>query len=108
VSLPEAATITGGAITKLIEAPLGPTCIYSGQGSSAGVTLALETESFSQATSHMTARKHVVVSGHRSVCGRLGRQMLFVPLGRYQLLNVAAPCGIAQRFAAVAVGRLSA
>jgi len=108
VSLSEAQTITGGAITKLIEAPLGPTCIYSGRGSSAGVTLAVETESFRQATRHMTARKHVVVGGHRSLCGRLGTQMLFVPLGRYQLLNVTATCGIAKGFAAVAVSRLSA
>jgi hypothetical protein len=108
VSLSEAQAITAGAVTKLIEAPLGPTCIYSAQGKSAGVTLAVETESFAQATRHMTASKRVVVSGHRSVCGRLGTHMLFVPLGRYQLLNVTAPCGIALRFAALAVGRLSA
>jgi hypothetical protein len=108
VSLAEAQTITRGAITKLIEAPLGPTCIYSGRDSSAGVTLAIETESLSQVTSRMTSRKHVVVSGRRSVCGRLGTQMLFVPVGRYQLMNVTAPCGIARGFAAIAVSRLSA
>jgi hypothetical protein len=108
VSLAEAQTITGGATTKLIEAPLGPTCIYSGRGSSTTVTLAVETERFSQVTHHMTARKHVVVSGHRSVCGRLGTQMLFVPLARNQLLNVTAPCAVARGFATVAVSRLSA
>lgn len=108
VTLSQAQTITGGAITRLSEAPLGPTCIYSGQGRSASVTLAVETESFGKVTRHMTARKHLLVRGHRSVCGRLGAQMLFVPLGRYQLLNVTAPCGIAQRFAAVAVSSLSA
>ena len=108
VSLSEAQTITGGATTKLTEAPLGPTCIYSGRGTSAAVTLTVEAARFSQVASHMTARKHVVVRGHSSVCGRLGTQMLFVPLGRYQLLHVTAPCGIAQRFAALAVSRLSA
>jgi hypothetical protein len=108
VSLSEAQAITGGAITNATEAPLGPTCIYSGKGPGAGVTLALETASFSQVTRPMTARRHVVISGHRSLCGRLGTKMLFVPLTRYQLLNVSAPCGIAQRFAVLAVTRLSA
>lgn len=109
VSLSEAQNITGGAITKMIEAPLGPTCIYSGgTRRAARVTLAVETESLSQVTRHMRPRKHLVINGHRSLCGRLGAQMLFVPLDRYQLLHVTAPCGIAQRFAAVAVSRLSA
>jgi hypothetical protein len=108
VSLSEAQTITAGAITKLIEAPLGPTCVYSGRRSSASLTLAVETQNFSHVTSHLSAPKHVIVNGHRSVCGRLGTQMLFVPIGRYQLLSVTAPCGIARRFAAIAVSRLSA
>jgi hypothetical protein len=108
VSLSEAQTITGGAITKLIVAPLGPTCIYSARGSSSGVSLAVQTERFREVTRHMTARRHVVVAGRPSVCGRLGREMLFVPLGRYQLLNVTAPCGIAKGFAAIALNRLSA
>jgi hypothetical protein len=108
VSLSEAQAISGGAISKMVEAPLGPTCVYSGTGRAAGVTLAVESESFSQVARPMTARKSVVISGHRSLCGRLGTQMLLVPLGRYQLLNVTAPCGIAQRFATLAVSRLSA
>lgn len=108
VSLSEAQAISGGAITRMAEAPLGPTCIYSGTSHAAGVTLAVETEGFGQATRNMSARKRVVISGHRSICGRLGTQMLFVPLDRYRLLNVTAPCGIAQRFATLAVGRLSA
>jgi hypothetical protein len=108
VRLSEAQAITGGAITKTTEAPLGPTCIYSGTGRVAGVTLALQSQSFRQVTRHMSARKHVVVRGHRSVCGRLGTQMLLVPLSQYELLNVTAPCGIAQRFATVAISRLSA
>ena len=108
VSLSEAQTITGGAITKLTEAPLGPTCIYMARDSSAGVTLAIETENVGQVTRHMTGRKQLVIGGHRSVCGRLGTPVLFVPLGRYQLLNVTAPCGIAKRFATLAMGRLTA
>jgi hypothetical protein len=108
VSLSQAQNITQGAITKVIEAPLGPTCIYSGAGRTAGVTLAVESENFNQVTRLMSVRKHIVISGHRSVCGRLGKPILLVPLDRYTLLNVSAPCGIAQRFAALAVGRLAA
>jgi hypothetical protein len=108
VSLSEAQAISAGAISKMVEAPLGPTCVYSASGRAAAVTIAVQSESFSQVTRPMTARKRVVISGHRSLCGRLGTQMLLVPLGRYQLLNVTAPCGIAQRFAALAVSRLSA
>jgi hypothetical protein len=56
----------------------------------------------------MSDRRHVAISGHRSVCGHLGTEILLVHLGKYQLLNVTAPCGIAQRFAVLAVSRLSA
>jgi len=108
VSLTQAQSITSGAITKMDEAPLGPTCIYSGTRRSAGITLALEAENFSQVTRHLSARQHLIIGGHQSLCGRLGTQMLFVPLSRAQLLNVTAPCGIAQRFATVALSRLSA
>jgi hypothetical protein len=108
VSLAEAQAIAGRAITKVAEAPLGPTCIYNITGRAAAITLAVETESFSQATRYLSERKHVVIKGRRSLCGRLGTQTLFVPLTRYQLLNVTAPCGIAERLAGVAVSRLSA
>jgi hypothetical protein len=108
VTLAEAQAITREAIEKATQAPLGPTCIYSNNGHAAAITLAVETESFIQVTRHMSARKPVVILGRRSLCGRLGTQMLFVPLARYQLLNVTAPCGIARRFAALAVKALSA
>jgi len=106
VTLAEARRITGGALTRRVEAPLGPTCIYSGSGRAGAVTLAIESESLIQVTGHMRARWRLVVSGRRSVCGRLGTPMLLVALNRYQLLNVTAPCAVAERFAALAVGRL--
>ena len=107
VPLSEAQSITAGAVTALTEAPLGPTCIYHRPGTT-GITLAIETQSFSDLTKHMTGRQAVVVRGHRSLCGRLGAQMLFVPLTDHQLLNVTAPCGVAKRFAALALSRLAA
>lgn len=107
VRLSEARSITAGAVTGLSEAPLGPTCIYR-RGGATGITLSIETQSFREVTRHMTGRQPVVVHGHRSFCGRLGTQMLFVPLASNQLLNVTAPCGVAQRFATLALSRLSA
>jgi hypothetical protein len=107
VSLPEAQSITGSAIVGRIEAPLGPTCIYRSSSSKADVTLTIEYESFSQVTRHMAARKAMAISGHRSYCGRLGATMLFVPLADGHVLNVTAPCDVAERFATLAVGRLA-
>lgn len=108
VSLSQAEGIAGSGITTRIEAPLGPTCIYGGPREKSGVTLALETRNFTQATRQLSKRKTVVVSGHTSYCGQFGASILLVPLGTNQVLNVTAPCGVAQQFAARALQSLSA
>jgi hypothetical protein len=108
VSVAEAKVITGGAIAASAEAPLGPTCIYKLVSSKADVTLAVESLSVSQATSHMAKRQYVTVRGRRAYCGNLGAPMLYVPLSGGQILHVTAPCSVAQRFAALALGRLTA
>jgi hypothetical protein len=106
VSTAEAKTITGGAITQRVEAPLGPTCIYRGTGAKANITLAVELQSFSQITRTMRGGRAVTLNSRRAYCGRLGAQMLFVRLPAGQVLNVTAPCTIARRFAAVALEHL--
>ena len=53
-------------------------------------------------------RQRVVVNGRTAYCAKLGSQMLFVPLPAHQILHVVAPCGIAQRFATVALSHLAA
>jgi hypothetical protein len=108
VSLPEARSMAGPEITMRVEAPLGPTCIYKGGGSEPGVTLAVETASFTQMSHQLGKRKQIVLEGRKGYCGHLGTQMLLVPLARGQLLSVAAPCRLAQRFAVKALHRLSA
>jgi hypothetical protein len=108
VSLAEAQSITGGAISGRIEAPLGPTCIYVDKGSNQRITLAIESLNFSQVTRQLAKRRTIVVHGRNGYCGRLGMQMLFVQLPAHRALNVVAPCGVAQRFAAVALNRLAA
>jgi hypothetical protein len=109
VSLTDAQTIAGNGITTRIEAPLGPTCIYERAGKkAAGITLAVQSTSFAQATHQLHKRKLVVVSGHHAYCGRLGTEVLLVPVGSDQVLNVTAPCGVAQQFAALAFHHLGA
>jgi hypothetical protein len=50
----------------------------------------------------------ILVGGHHAYCGKLGGQTLIVPLRSGQLLNVTAPCVIAERFAQAALKRLAA
>jgi hypothetical protein len=111
VSLSEAKTITDGAISGTTEAPLGPTCVYKLQGAKGAkgdITLALESSSLSQATKHMTRRHEITVKGRHGLCGKLGSQMVYVPVPGGQVLHITAPCGLGQQFAALALGRLSA
>jgi hypothetical protein len=108
VPLSEAQSITGGEIAGRVEAPLGPTCIYHLSNSKSDITMAVESMSFSQVTRHMSSRKAIDIAGRHAFCGKLGDQMLFVPLSGGKLLNVTAPCTIAQQFAAKALTRLQA
>lgn len=107
VSLREAQSITGGAVAARHEAPLGPTCVYTIRGSRP-ITLAVESLNFSQVSRQMSNRRTVVLGGRASYCGHLGPSMLFVPLPAGEVLNVTAPCGVAQQFASLALGRLPA
>lgn len=108
VSIGQAKAITGGTVSGSFEAPLGPTCVYKAGRPRTDITIDIESVSLAQAASHMTKRKQLTVSGHRAYCGTLGSQMLFVPLPGGKLLHVTAPCGVAQQFATLALGRLAA
>jgi hypothetical protein len=108
VSLGEAQSITGGAIGRRVEAPLGPTCIYIRKGSPQRITLAIESLNFGQVIRQLAKRQAVVVNGRNGYCGRLGTQMLFVQLPANRTLHIVAPCGVARRFAATALNRLAA
>lgn len=108
VSISQARSITQGSIVTSVEAPLGPTCIYSGHSPKAEITMTIESLKYSQATRRLAHRTTVKVGTRNAACGRLGRQMLFVPAGFDKVLNVIAPCAVAQRFATVALSRLTA
>ncbi len=108
VTLPQAQTFAGGAISSRFEAPQGPTCIYKPANAKTEITLAVESMAASQVTAHLGQREKLTVAGRTAYCGRLGRQLLVVPLPGGQLLSVSAPCGVARQFAEAALGRLGA
>ena len=108
VTAPEARSITAGSVVGITEAPLGPTCIYRSAKSRTNVTMTVEVLKLSQVTQKLTQRSQFTVKSHPAYCGRLGTQMLFVPLTNGQVLNVVAPCSVAKQFASVALGRLAA
>ncbi len=107
VSVSEVQSITGGGFIGRVEAPLGPTCIYHVSGAPSDVTLAVEAASTAPAA-HKGVRQNISVAGHTGYCLKLGGAMLLVPLSGGRVLNVTAPCALAQRFAAAALGHLTA
>lgn len=108
VTLPQAQTFAGGAISSRFEAPQGPTCIYTPAHAKTEITLALETMAAAQVTNHLGQREKLTVAGRTAYCGKLGQQLLIVPLPGGQLLSVGAPCTVARQFAQAALGRLGA
>ena len=52
--------------------------------------------------------QQLTVAGRTAYCGDLGRPMLDVKLSNGKMLNVTAPCAIAQALAAKAVPRIAA
>lgn len=108
VSASQAGSILGEPTVRPVEAPLGPTCIYQPKASKANVTLSVQSVAMGPATLHLAHRQTVPLQGHKGVCGKLGTQMLYVPLSDGQVLNVTAPCSVAVKFASIALGRLGA
>jgi hypothetical protein len=108
VTLPQAQAFTGTAISSRFEAPQGPTCIYQPAKAKDEITLAVESISSGQVTNHLSQRQKLTVAGRTAYCGKLGRQLLVVPLSGGQLLSVSAPCAVARQFAEAALGRLAA
>ena len=105
VSRTQASAITGSSIGKPVEAPQGPTCIYSVHGSPGTITLALESTPFStvRPQAQLHGRISVKVDGRAGYCGAIGTPTLIIPLHGDRFLSVNAPCPIAAAFAARAL-----
>jgi hypothetical protein len=107
VTKAQAGAIVGTPLQDPLEAPQGPTCIYRSQDGKSFVTLAVQSLPFSTLKRQMRKRQRVDVSNRTAFCGMLGQPMLYVSLSHGRVLSVAAPCKVARRFAATAVGRLT-
>jgi len=106
VTAAQAESITGASAVGIVEAPSGPTCIYTPRGPAAGrseITLTVEPVKFSVAISHLAARTASTIEGMQADCGTLGRPTMFVRLPKGAVLLITAPCAQARRFAADAL-----
>ena len=90
-----------------VEAPQGPTCIFRARSGKAFVTLAVQKLDISRLKKQLHRAQSVGVAHRAGYCGTYGQQMLYVSLPRQRVLSVAGPCGVARRFAAHAVPRLT-
>jgi hypothetical protein len=104
----EAQAIVGKPVGEPVDAPQGPTCIYSVQGAKAPVTLAVQALHFStvKPQSQLQDRITLSIAGHSAYCGVAGTPTLIVPLSAGRFLSVVAPCPIAASFATKALGRI--
>jgi hypothetical protein len=70
--------------------------------------MTVEVLKLAQVTQKLSGKAQFTIKSHPAYCGKLGTEMLFVPLTNGQVLNVVAPCSVAREFASVALGRLAA
>jgi hypothetical protein len=105
VSASQARAITGHAIT-VKEAPLGPTCIYHEVGTSASVTMAVETIRVASVVRHLKTLSRVQVGSRTGYCVVAGNTVTYLALSGNRGLVITAPCAQGAKFAAVASPKL--
>jgi hypothetical protein len=108
VSSRQMQSIMGMHVTKLVLAPLGPTCIYQFRGTSREVTLAVEKAKYASLTRQLKKRRRLTVAHRHAACGKLGQWELYVSLPHRKVLNVTAGCAKARRIAKIALPKLGA
>ena len=69
------------------------------------VTLAVQKAEFAKAKANLQQAAKVDLGSRTGLCGQYGQPTLYAPLSHGRMLTVAAPCGVAKRFAARAVQR---
>jgi hypothetical protein len=106
VSKATAQALVGARLASRTVAPLGPTCIFKFAHTTRQITIAVEPVSFTAISRELGRRQRMTVSGRPAFCGTRGTQTLFVSLRGGGVLNVTAPCHVAQRLAAKALTRL--
>ena len=106
VSRTEAGSIAGEPMLKPIQAAQGPTCIYPYRSGKRSVTLAVQALDPSMVKRLRGQRRGVTVGRRVGVCANPGQPVLYLPISGSDVLTVAAPCALAQKFAARAMPRL--
>jgi hypothetical protein len=106
VTKSEAETILRVQLQDPQEQPLGPTCVYKTTDSSNFVTVAKEQVNFDKIQPMVQNLTKVDGLGHKAYCGTYGHPQMYVLLTIDSVLNIGAPCNVAQQFAAKAVPRL--
>lgn len=108
VTRQQAEKITGKTI-KVTEAPLGPTCLYEEAGSETGsqtITLAVESQRFSELKPRIKKLSKFTIAGHAAYCGVYGEPILYMPLSTTRTFEVTGACGVATKFATIAIHKL--
>jgi hypothetical protein len=110
VTRAQAQAILGKPVGRPVDAPQGPTCVYTVQGFKGPITVAVVATNFStvKPQAHLRDRMSVKVGGHAAYCGVAGSPTMVVPLASGKFLTVTAPCPIAASFAATALGHIKA
>jgi hypothetical protein len=112
VSADEAQAIIGQPIARRVEAPQGPTCIYTPRTPAGSrrparqVTIGVSAMSFEKARAQLSSVFPVRIRGHGAYCGAIGNPIMFVPLSGGRVMTVSAPCPIAASLASKALSRL--
>jgi hypothetical protein len=106
VSRARAQAVIGKPIDEPIEAPQGPTCIYSPEGAKSFITVAVQSMPIERIKKQIRNRRQVDISDRAAYCGTYGQEVLYLPLERGKVLSVTAPCDVARRLAIAALPRL--
>jgi hypothetical protein len=107
VTRAQASAIVGEPVQLPFEAPQGPTCVYRTVKGRGLVTLAVQRAEFAKAKANLQQAAKVDLGSRTGLCGQYGQPTLYAPLSHGRMLTVAAPCGVAKRFAARAVRALN-
>ena len=103
VTAAQAGAILGAQVRSPVEAPQGPTCIYRTREGDGFVTVAVQATPFNRLKRNVRGLRRIRISDRAAYCGSYGQSMLYVPLAKGRVLTIAAPCGVAQEFAARAI-----
>jgi hypothetical protein len=106
VTQSQAQAILGKPVQQPVEAPQGPTCIYRPRSGPTMVTLAVQQMGLGKIKRLVRNRRAITLSHRSGFCGTYGQSMLYLPLSSGRVLSVAAPCRMAQSFAARALPHL--